>query len=201
MTFLDLLILGFLGFFLYRGAKKGLIREIFALIALVGALMCAVVFVDVGVAMIKDLADDIPASAALFISFVLIFIIVFLVVRIIGAILSQIIRLALLGWLDRLGGLVFGFTKGLLIASLILLGFTLISWPKNIDTHIKHSEFGPSVQLAAPRFFNHMKFILPTAKSMYKEFQESINVYTDFKPADMKEKAVEEVLHIFKRAE
>lgn len=197
---LDLLILGFLGFFLYRGAKKGLIREIFALIALLGALMCAVVFVDVGVAMLKDLTE-VPASAALFISFTLIFIVVFLVVRIIGAILSQIIRLALLGWLDRMGGLVFGFLKGLVIASLILLGLTLISWPKDIDTYIKRSALGPSVQLAAPRFFNHLKFVIPPAKSMYREFQESINVYTDFNPLEMKEKAVQEVLRIFKRAE
>jgi membrane protein required for colicin V production len=200
MTFLDLLILVFLGFFLYRGAKKGLIRELFALIAVLGALLCAVVFVDVGVAMIKDLAE-IPASVALFISFFLIFIVIFLVIRIIGAILSQIVRLAMLRWLDRLGGLAFGFLKGLLIASLILLGVTLLSWPKDANTYIKRSVFGPSVRRAAPYFFNRMKFVLPTAKSIYKEFQESIDVYTDFNSTEMKEKAVQEVLHIFRKAE
>jgi len=200
MTLLDLFILAFLGFFLFRGAKKGLIREIFALIAVLGALMCAVVFVDVGVAMVKDLAS-VPASVALFISFVLIFLIVFIVVRIVGAILSQLIRLALLGWLDRLGGLVFGFLKGLLITSLILLGLTLLSWPRGVDSLIKKSAFGPSVQLAAPRFFNHMKVFLPTAKSVYREFLESIEIYTDYNPRNVKEKAVQDVLQIFRKAE
>ena len=154
----------------------------------------------VGVAMLKGLAN-VPASVSLFISFVLIFFIVFIVVRIIGAILSQIIRLTLLGWLDRLGGLVFGFMKGLLVASLILLGITLISWPRGFDEYIRRSTVAPSVQLAAPRFFNHMKVFLPTAKTMYKEFQESVDLYNDFDPRAVKEKAVQEVLQVFRKAE
>lgn len=176
MKLLDLVILVFLAFFLYRGAKKGLIREIFGLIAVLGALFCAVVFVDVGVAVIKDVGE-VPASLSLFISFLLIFISVFVVVWIVGAVLSKLIRLTLLVWFDRLGGLLIGLFKGVLIASLILLGLNLLSWPRGICDVIDDSEFAPSVQMAAPRFFNAVKSLFPSAKSIYEEFKESIDLY------------------------
>ena len=200
MNLLDIVIFVFLGFFLYRGYKKGLIREIFALIAVLGALVLAVVYMDVGVSLLEDLAD-VPVSLALTVSFLIIFLIVFIVIRIVGAILSRLIRWTLLGWLDRLGGLFFGFVKGLLFASLIVLGLTLLSWPRNIGSYIDSSTLGPSVQMAAPRMFNHMKFLSPAAKSVYEEFRESVSDGTTFDPRELKEKAVKRVLHILERDE
>jgi membrane protein required for colicin V production len=200
MNLLDLAILLCIGFFLYRGIKKGLIREAFALIALVGALVCAVVFVKEGVSLVKEFAE-VPASLGIFISFVLIFLIVYLIIRIIGATLSGVIHLSLLGWLDRLGGFFFGLFQGILFASLLLLCLVLLSWPRNIDTIIRDSALGPSVQMAAPRFFNHMKFIIPSAKSIYSEFQESVHIYSEGNPQTLNDKEIQQVLRIFQKAE
>jgi len=200
MNVLDVAILVFLSFFLYRGFKKGLIREIFGLVAVLVALVVAVVCMNNGVALLVGLSDA-PTPVALAISFLIIFAVVYAVVRIVGAILHKIIRLTLLGWLDRLGGLLFGLLKSLLIASLILLGLTLLSWPSGIDKVIDRSTLAPSVQMVAPRFFNYMKFLSPAAKSIYKEFRESVSAYADLDPNELKNKAVKKVLHIFEKAE
>ena len=200
MNLLDLAIFVFLGFFLYRGRKKGLIRETFGLLAVVGALVLAVVYMGSGVVLLQDLAD-VPVTLALTLSFLLIFLVVFIVVQIVGAVISKLIRLTLLGWLDRLGGLFFGFVKGVLFASLILLGLTLLSWPRNIDAYIDRSTLGPSVQMAAPRMYNSMKFLSPAAKSIYQEFHESVGDYVTVNPKDIKEKAIDRVLRVLDRAE
>ncbi|UCE17958.1 MAG: CvpA family protein [Gemmatimonadota bacterium] len=199
MNLLDLAILVFLGFFLYTGRKKGLIRETFGLIAVLGALILAVVYMDTGVLLLIDLAD-VPLAVALAISFLLIFIVVFITIRIIGAVLSKLIRLTLLGWLDRLGGLFFGFVKGLLFASLILLGLTLLSWPRNIESYIDYSTLGPSVQTVAPRMFNRVKFLTPAAKSIYQEFLESLSDSGTVNPGELKEKALKRILGILEGA-
>ena len=200
MNLLDLAILVFLGFFLYRGRKKGLIRETFGLLALLGAFILAVVYMDSGVLLLGALAEA-PMSLALLVSFLLIFLVVFVVIRLIGAILTELIRLTLLGWFDRVGGLLFGFVKGLLLASLILLGLTLLSWPPSIDSYIDRSALGRSVQMSAPRMFNHLKFLSPAAKSIYQEFVESVSDSGTFKPNELKEKAVKRILNILERAE
>ncbi|MFQ6092758.1 MAG: CvpA family protein [bacterium] len=200
MDLLDLAIIVFLAFFLYRGVRRGVIREIFGLVAVLGALVLAVVYMDNGVAMIEGLGS-VPTSLALTLSFLLIFVVVYLSVRVVGAIFHKLVRLTLLGWLDHLGGLFFGLLKGVLIASLILLGLTLLSWPRDMHRTIDRSILGPSVQMAAPRCFNRMKFLFPAAKSVYQEFQESVRVYTAIDPEKLKEKAVQRVLRVLKRAE
>ncbi len=200
MNLLDLAILIFVGFFLFRGIKNGLIRETFTLIALAGGLLCAVVSVKVGVGLIKGLTE-VPALLAIFISFVLIFLVAYLIIRVVGAIIRGLVHLSLLGWIDHLGGFVFGLLQGILFASLILLCLVLLSWPRNIDSTIQDSAFGPSVQMAAPRFFNRMKFIIPSAKSIWGEFQESVRVYAGDDAQILKDKKIQEVLRIFQKAE
>ena len=62
------------------------------------------------------------------IAFALIFVIISIAMTWLGIIVSKLSRIALLGWLDRFAGLIFGFCKGLLIASVGLCGSGSISF-------------------------------------------------------------------------
>ncbi len=60
------------------------------------------------------------------VSYILIFIITLSMVIVIGLALRKFMQKIMLGWLDKLGGGVFGFIKGTLICCLILLFFTML---------------------------------------------------------------------------
>ena len=72
-----------------------------------------------------------------------IFCIIFLVVSILGIVIKYILNIAFLGWLDRICGLGFGFIKGILIISILLM--VLTAFLKKGTPIIKDSLLSPHV--------------------------------------------------------
>ncbi|MBL7075479.1 CvpA family protein [candidate division KSB1 bacterium] len=117
---IDLIIGGFLVLFILRGLRRGLVKELFGLGGLVAAFLLAR-WLYLGLAQQLNFVElSPPARGAL--AFFLIFIGVMIGARVVAVAVQKILRFALLGWLDRLGGALFGLGKGgLVIAVLILI--------------------------------------------------------------------------------
>jgi membrane protein required for colicin V production len=73
----------------------------------------------------------------------LIFCVSFLVISILGVVIKYLLNIAFLGWVDRICGAGFGFIKGVLICSVVLIAFTTFL-PKNPPL-IKNSTLAPHV--------------------------------------------------------
>ncbi len=120
MHWLDILIIVVAALVGFAGLRNGLIRMAFGLAGLIGGIALAGRFY-LGLAAM--LAPD-EATWARILAYIIILVSTIVVAGIAGWFVSRLVHLAMLGWLDRIGGLVVGvFIGGMLCAAvLVVLG-------------------------------------------------------------------------------
>lgn len=120
----DIVCLVFAAIFIIVGVRRGLIGEIFRFIAMVGGLIAAIMFYPALCQKLGFLA--VPHAVRELTAFFAIFIVTALILIVIGWLLTKIIRLTLLGWVDRVGGGIIGLAKALLIIWLFVLSVSAL---------------------------------------------------------------------------
>ena len=125
MNIIDIIILICCVPALYHGFTKGFISQAFSLVALVlGAWLSFRFSVPFG-DWLKTFTD-LPGTILHVIAFALILIIVMLVFSLIGKVMEKIMKVAMLGWLNKLLGVVFALLKAVLVIGLVILLFDAI---------------------------------------------------------------------------
>ncbi|MBQ8420830.1 MAG: CvpA family protein [Bacteroidales bacterium] len=126
MNILDIILLLCLVWAVVQGLRKGFITQVIAIISIVFGVWASARFTNVVCAW---LAQWISGSEQVLkvVAFTLILVVVFLVLAALGKALEGIIRLVMLGWLNKLLGVVFSLLKCLLILGLIILAFNSLN--------------------------------------------------------------------------
>lgn len=119
MNELDWILLVVMGVFTVVGLFRGLIRLVFTVLSVVVAIVLAGRSTGAGTTLMGRFVDS-PAVAAVA-AFLLVFIIVLVVMAIVGRLLTKAVNVLGLGWIDRLGGAVFGLATALLVAGATFL--------------------------------------------------------------------------------
>ncbi len=109
-----------------RGLVRGIIKEVFGLLALIGGVLVSDIVGKKFGAIICHYLTMTPALAYA-IAFFIIFLVVYLALLIIGYILASIVKAIQLGWLDRILGFAFGASKALMLIA--VLAFVLKNFP------------------------------------------------------------------------
>lgn len=121
MTAFDLSFIALLLFMAVGGMTRGLVREIFALIALVASIWASIRLADGFVPLVTALAED-PQTRWLIAS-MLVGAVVYLVVILFGRAVSAALGITTLGPINRMLGLLFGAAKAVvLIGALTFIG-------------------------------------------------------------------------------
>jgi membrane protein required for colicin V production len=102
--------------------RVGLIREIFALGALLTGIFVAIVLTRALAPVLPDLLGSRVVTQIAF--FLAVFLAVHILVSLVGTFASRLIRAGHVGWLDRLLGFLFGCLRGALVSILIIIGLT-----------------------------------------------------------------------------
>ncbi len=122
MNLLDYLLISILGFCLVRGIFRGLVKELSSIVGVLGGFYAAYTYYP---RLAGPLSHWIANTGYLHIfSFLILFVVIYLLVSIAGVLIKHLMHIALLGWVDRLGGGVFGTVKGLLITTVLILILT-----------------------------------------------------------------------------
>lgn len=137
----DILILVILGYSLVRGLFRGLVKEISSIIGVFGGFYAAYTYYTVLAKYLAGLIHN--ASYLNLLSFLIIFCFILIIVSVLGVIIKYLLNIAFLGWIDRLGGLVFGVIKAILIVSVLFISLTAFL-PKG-SSFIKDSVLAPHV--------------------------------------------------------
>lgn len=119
MHWIDILVLIPIVMGLVKGVQNGFIDEVIAIGGIIVAFLGANL---IGGSVAQWLVGTLHCNliVAEIIAYVLIFVICMLILRGIGRLLSKLLDVVLLGWLNRLLGAFFGATKWLLIVTVIV---------------------------------------------------------------------------------
>jgi len=146
----DILIIVILGYSLVRGLFRGLVKELSSIVGVLGGFYAAYTYYNVLAGLLSRLIHDISYLNIL--SFLIIFCGVLIIVGVLGVIIKYLLNIAFLGWIDRIGGVVFGVLKGVLIVSILFI--TLTAFLPKGTAFIKNSELAPHVSWISEKMAN-----------------------------------------------
>lgn len=102
---IDLVLAVFLVIAIIKGYQKGLIIALFSIIAFVIGLAAALKLSVVVASYLKD-SINVSAKWLPFIAFIIVFLVVVLLIRLGGKLIEKALQVVLLGWLNRIGGII-----------------------------------------------------------------------------------------------
>jgi membrane protein required for colicin V production len=116
MNWLDIVILVILAIAAFTGLKAGIIKVLFTIVGIIVGVILAGRFSDDFAGVLTFIDPDWAKIAA----FAIILVAVLVISGILAALLSKLISLVLLGWVNRLAGAILGIVVGAIFCSAIL---------------------------------------------------------------------------------
>lgn len=153
---------------IFKGLRKGFILGIFSLLAFIIGLAAALKLSAVVAAWLQK--DVVPASRWLpVLSFLLVFIVVILLVGLGARVIKKTIDFAMLGWLDRLGGMALYIIIYTIIFSVILFFAEklLILKPRVIASSVVYKYIVPW----GPKVINNLGDFIPFFRGMFTQLE------------------------------
>jgi membrane protein required for colicin V production len=135
------------------GFQKGLIRQVLELAGIIASFILALLLAGV----LSDFLErhtPIPYSPALVISFVVIFIGGTIGFRYLALIVQKVIRMSLLGWVDRFTGAALGLITAMIISSLLISLTLQLPVSRDVRRGLYTSSLSSFLKPVAPRIFN-----------------------------------------------
>jgi membrane protein required for colicin V production len=163
---IDIIALVLLLLSIYKGFRKGLIIAVFSFVAFIVGLAAALKLSAVVAAYIGD-NTNISQRWLPVLAFFVVFLIVVLLIRLGAKMLEGAVQLAMLGWLNRLGGIFFYILIYFFIFSILLFYANQLHLIKPETTEA--SLVYPYIQPMAPKIMNIMGAVIPVFKDMFTQ--------------------------------
>jgi len=165
---LDLVLVVIMIVAIIKGYQRGLIVGVFSLVGIIIGLAAAIKLSAVVAGYIGK-AITISHTWLPIISFIVVFIIVVLLVRLGANMLQKTVEVALLGWVNRLGGILLYIAIYLIVYSVILFYAEQVNLVKPDTIH--NSVTYTFIQPWGPKVINGFASIIPVFKNMFTELQ------------------------------
>lgn len=165
---IDIIFLCLMAMAFFKGIKKGLILAVFSLVGLIVGLAAAM---KLSVVVAEYLKDTVNVSAKWlpFLSFILVFIGVLILVRIGATAIEKTMELVMMGWLNKLGGIILYVALYIVLFSIFLFyaeKLNLIN-PNTIAASKTYSYLQPW----GPKVMDMIGTVIPWFKDMFTELE------------------------------
>ena len=161
----DILIIIILVYCVVRGLFRGLVKEVSSIFGVLGGFYAAYSYYPLVANLLTRLVADEAYRNIL--AFLIIFCCVLILINVLGIIIKYLLNVAFLGWVDRVFGLLFGMTKGILIVSVLFI--ILTTFLTKGAPIIKNSLLAPHVMLVSE---NMAKVV---SADMKRKFQKNLD--------------------------
>ena len=165
MNILDIILLICFIPAIIQGIRKGFIAQVISIVSIIFGVWASARFANIVSAWI---GQYITASEQVLkvVAFALILIIVFLVLAAIGKLIEATFKLVMLGWLNRLLGVVFALLKTGLIVGLAIMAFDSINNTFKLvqESVLESSILYPPIKSLAYEIFPYIKDMLTLTK-------------------------------------
>lgn len=166
-TFAALLILAII-----KGYQKGFIIAIFSIIAFIIGLAAALKLSTAVAAYLKD-SVSISAKWLPFIAFALVFFVVIILVRLGAKLIEKTFQAVMLGWLNRIGGILSYAALYLIILSIFIFYAEKLQLLQ--PEALKSSQTYPFIQPWGPKVMDNFGKLIPVFKDMFTELGDFFN--------------------------
>jgi membrane protein required for colicin V production len=167
MGIIDIFLAVLLGYGAYKGLKNGLFVEIASLISFVIGVYIAIKFSSF---VATAIGGDEPSKTIKVTAFVITLIGVIVAIHLLAKIFSGIASFVFLGWLNKLGGAVFGTLKTALLLGIVLSLFQKV----NIDDALVSKETQENSIFFNP-ILKTSEFMLPVLTVWFKDLKEKVS--------------------------
>jgi membrane protein required for colicin V production len=173
---LDLIFVIILVLAIFKGYRRGLIVGLFSFIALIVGLAAAIKLSAIVAGYIGK-AVKVSDQWLPIISFAVVFMLVVLLVRLGANLIQRTIEIAMLGWVNRLGGIV-------LYAALYITVFSIVIFYAEQVHLIKQETIDKSVTYSfvrpwGPKAINGLGTLIPWFKDMFAELEKFFGNVSD----------------------
>jgi membrane protein required for colicin V production len=165
---IDIILAVLLILAIIKGYQRGLIIGVFSLVAIIIGLAAAIKLSTVVAGYIGQ-AVKISDTWLPVVSFALVFILVVLLIRLGANMLQKTVEIALLGWVNRLGGILLYVAIYLIVYSVLLFYGDQVKLiqPATIQNSVTYS----FIQPWGPRVINGFASVVPLFKDMFADLQ------------------------------
>lgn len=155
-----------------KGYQKGLILAIFSIIAFIIGLAAALKLSTAVAAYLKD-SISVSAKWMPFIAFALVFLIVVVLVRLGAKLVEKTFQAVLLGWVNRIGGILFYAALYLIILSIFIFYAEKLQLllPATIQSSVTYKFVEPW----GPKLMDNIGSLIPVFKDMFTELGDFFN--------------------------
>ncbi len=166
---IDVILLVLLLFAIFKGLRKGFIVAVFSLIGFIVGLVAALKLSTV-VAAYLDESVNISAKWLPFLAFALVFLVVALLVRLLAAVVESTVEMAMMGWVNRIAGVLLYAVLYVVIFSVLLFFATEMSFFDEVT--LENSVTYDYISPVGPIVIDAIGALLPWFKDMFIELQE-----------------------------
>ena len=156
----DVIILGTLALFGYLGYKGGLFKGILNLWGFYFSLTLSLLFVP-WPANFFHYVLELPPTMSVLLGFAVLFALTQLLYVFFMIWINKIVQMTVKDWFNRLTGTLLGLYRGILIISLMALGFSLLPLTDLVRTNETHSMFFRHVRLFTVYNYNFARRLVP----------------------------------------
>ena len=160
MNAFDILITVITGFFIIRGLFRGFIKEFFSILGVFAGFFVATRYYGAAASLIPG--DILNPAYLSIVGFLILFIFVYFIISVLGVIIKYLLKITMLGLVDRAFGAIAGTFKGVLITTVLLLA--LVAFLPAGSPFITRSRLAPHLISTTEK----MAFVLP--KEMRLQF-------------------------------
>lgn len=152
-----------------KGLRRGLIVAVFSFVAFIAGIAAALKLSTVVADYLKD-SVNVSARWLPVLSFILVFIVVALLVRLGANLIEKTVELALLGWVNKLGGILFYGVLYIFLYSVVLFYAQQLQLIN--ENTIAQSVTWPWLQPMGPWVINGLGNWVPVFKDMFTELKD-----------------------------
>jgi membrane protein required for colicin V production len=166
---IDLIALVLLIMAIVKGWHRGLLIAVLSMVAFIVGIAAAM---KLSVLVAGWLSNSVNISAKWLpvVSFILVFVVVVLLVRAGANLLDEAVEMAFLGWLNKLGGIIFFGILYMMAYSVILFYANQLQLIK--ESTIKNSVTWSTIQPWGPYVINKFAQLLPIFKDMFIQLED-----------------------------
>ncbi len=143
-------------FFGILGFKDGVVKRVLEIAGVFVTLVLTARFATVVEPWVAD-KTGVNEETALLLTWAVLFFAGLLLSRFLASLLSKMVRLTLLGWLDRWGGALVGVALGTLVSSVLLVAASSVPGGAKIQEAYDESPVGRFIFYAAPSVYEQVR--------------------------------------------